>query len=145
MPHRFRNSWVSKLPSGLRDQPGWVFIGTLVALAGLSYLFGFSNSTATQVVSALWLRTWGGLLFISGALVVISTIRANKPLEKLALRVQSISLFVYMVWVLSAISFSRATLTVALCVCLIGLSEIRIAVLKALMRPLPESVRTVAE
>lgn len=145
MPHRLRNSWVNKLPTGLRDQPSQVFTGVLVSLAGLSYLFGLSHSTALQVVSELWLQSWGGLLFIAGVLVVFGTLRANKPLERMALRIQSISLFVYMVWVLSAIPLTRATLTVALCVCLIGLSEIRIAVLKALMRPLPESARTVAE
>lgn len=133
-----KTPWVFRLPPGLREQPAWVFIGTLVAFAGLGYLLGISDSrTLSQVISDDVQRVWGGVLFVAGFLVVYSTIRANKPLEKLALRVQSVALLLYMGWILTAIALSQATLTIALCICLAGLSEIRIAVITVLLRPLP--------
>ncbi len=141
-----KTPWVFRLPPGLREQPAWVFIGTFVALAGLGYLLGISDSsTVTRVVTETVLRVWGGVLFVAGLLVIYSTIRANKPLEKLALRVQSISLLLYMGWIVTAIPVSKATLTVALCICLAGLSEIRIAVIKVLLRPLPPHAQEVGQ
>lgn len=137
--------WVFRLPPGLREQPAWVFIGTLVALVGLSYLLGFSSSSVTLVISELWLRVWGGVLFVAGTLVLLGTIRANKPLEMMALRIQSVCLLLYTVWVISAVGISRATLTIMLCVILVLLSEIRIAVIKVILRPLPPHARGLAE
>lgn len=141
-----KTPWVFKLPLGLREQPGWVFIGTFISLVGLGYLAGLSKSSAvSQVVSETTLQIWGGVLFTAGVLVVYSTIRANKPLEKLALRVQSIALLMYMGWIVTAIPITSATLTIALCVILSGLSEIRIAVIKILLRPLPPHAQEVIE
>jgi hypothetical protein len=135
-----------RLTPGLRDQPAWIFIGTLVALAGLSYLLGIAESTnITRVLDERWLRVWGGFLFVSGGLVVGSTLATNKALERMSLRFLSLGLLVYMGWILTAVPFSRATITVTMCVSLIGLSEIRVAVLKTLLKPLPVRLMGVDE
>jgi hypothetical protein len=121
-----------------------VFIGTLVALGGLSYLLGLSQSSAiAQVLSTGWLRSWGGFLFLAGSLVVGSTVASNKPLERLSLRLLSLSFLVYMGWVLSAVSWDRATITTVMCLALVGAAEVRIAVIKRALKPLPASVRDV--
>jgi hypothetical protein len=137
-------AWVTRLPRGLQEQPAWVFIGTLVALAGLSYLLGLSQSSAVaQVLSDNWIRTWGGFLCASGCLVMISTLLANKPLERLSLRLLSLGLFVYMGWVVTAVSWDQATITSAMSIALIGAAEIRVALIKRILRPIPHNVREV--
>ncbi len=133
-----RRSWVFRLPEGLREQPGWILIGGLCFLAGLSYLLGIAESTAiTRVLSPAWLRVWGGFLGLAGVLVITSTLACNKPLERLSLRLLSLGLMVYAGWILTAVPLSRATMTVVLCISFVGLAEIRVAVLKALFKPLP--------
>lgn len=137
-----RKSWVMRLPRGLREQPAWAYVGILCAVGGLSYMLGVSESTIIQVLDKNWVRAWGGFLFISGMLVVISTVIANRPLEKLSLRFLSLGLWMYMGWVIVAVSFLRATVVIIACTSLIIFSEIRIAVLKILLRPLPDSITT---
>lgn len=127
-----------RLPQGLRDQPAQVYLGTLAAIAGLSYLLGIAESTTiTRVLDAGWLRIWGGFLFVSGALVIWSTWTSTKALERMSLRFLSLGLLVYMGWILAAVPLARATLTVATIMALVGYTEIRVAVIKALLRPLP--------
>ncbi len=135
-----RNSWVMRLPRGLRAQPGWVFIGMLCSITGLSYLSGLAQSTnIARILNENFLRTWGGFLFVSGTLIVGATLAENRPLERLALRFLSLGFFVYTGWILTALPLTRATLTVALCVCLIVLSEIRVAVIKVILKPPPDT------
>jgi len=137
-PGDHNRDWVMRLPLGLRDQPAWVFIGALVALAGVSYLIGIAESTSiTRVLDPTWLRVWGGFQAVSGTLIVVSTVAANKPLERLSLRLLSLGILIYIGWILAAIPLSRAAFTVALCLAFVGLAEIRVAVLKAVLRPLP--------
>lgn len=134
------------LPRGLRDQPAWVFVGTISAFTGLSYLLGFAQSTAiNRVLDPNLLRVWGGFLLFTGTLVVYSTVGATRALERLSLRFLSVGYLVYLGWVLTAAPLNRAMVTTVACVSLIGLAEIRVAVLKAAMKPLPlvvESERT---
>lgn len=133
-----RGSWVMYLPRGLRDQPAWVFIGTLTFLSGLLYVFGFAQSTTlNQVLDADLLRVWGGFEVVAGGLVVYSTVMASRPLERLALRFLSLGLLVYVGWVLTAAPINRAMVTTVTCISLVGLAEIRVAVLKASLKPLP--------
>lgn len=127
-----------RLPRGLRDQPAWVFIGTMCALAGASYLLGIAESTSiTRILDPAVLKVWGGFLFLSGSLVIVSTWLANMPLERLSLRFLSLGLLVYAGWILAVLPLTRAAMTVALCGSLVALAEIRVAVLKALLKPLP--------
>ena len=124
-----------RLPPGLREQPGWIFIGTLCALAGLGYLLGLSESASiTRVMNPIWLHVWGGFLALSGSLLVLSTWTRNKPLERMSLRFLSLGLMVYGSWVLTVLPLAKATMTISLCVALTGLAEIRVGVLKALLR-----------
>lgn len=127
-----------KLPVGVREQPGWLFVGLLFTTVGLSYLFGVSESTTvSQVLGSGGLRLWGGFLSFSGVLVIIGTWNRNLALEKLALRLLSLGLLAYMGWVITIVPISRATFVVALCASFAGLSEIRIATIKAVLKPLP--------
>lgn len=131
--------WILRLPRGLREQPAQLFIGILVGLAGVSYLLGVSQSTVTQAVGATGLRIWGALLALSGFGVVYATVRARPALEKLALRILSTCMFVYAGWLLAVVPLSRLGLTVALVLALVSLSEIRIAVLKVMLRGEPRA------
>jgi hypothetical protein len=127
-----------RLPGGLREQPAWIFIGTLCTLAGLSYLIGLAeSSTITQILDPIWVRTWGGYLCGSGLLVVSSTWMRNVPLERMALRFLSLGFLIYMGWLLAVLPIGKAALTVTMCLALFVLAEIRIAVLTMVMRPLP--------
>lgn len=127
-----------RLPHGLRDQPAQIFIGALFALAGLSYLLGIAESNSiTRVLDPTWLRVWGGFLFLSGVLTVWSTWSVNRPLERMALRFMSLGLLMYIGWILAAVPFARAVITVALVACMIVMSEIRVAVIKVLLRAPP--------
>jgi hypothetical protein len=129
---------VMRLPVGLREQSAWIFIGILCAAAGLSYLTGIAESTSiTRVLNPTWLRLWGGFLLIAGSLVTASTWVSNKPLERLSLRLLSLGLLVYMGWVLAAVPLSRATWAATTCLSMVALSEIRVAVLRAVLRPRP--------
>lgn len=133
--------WVMRLPGGLREQPAWIYIGTLCMLAGLSYLVGIAESTSiTRVLDPVWLRVWGGFLFLSGGLVAGSSWTSSKPLEKMSLRFLSLGLLVYLGWILAVLPPGRAVLTVTLCIALVGLAEIRVAVLTMAMRPMPPLV-----
>lgn len=127
-----------RLPGGLREQPAWIFIGTLCGLAGLSYMIGLAESNSiTQVLDPLWVRVWGGFLFLAGLLVVASTWMRNRPLERMSLRMLSLGFLIYMGWLLTVLPWSRAALTVGMCLSLFVLAEIRVAVLHMAMRPLP--------
>lgn len=138
--------WVLRLPQGLRDQTAWVFIGIMCALAGFSYLLGIAESNAiTQVLEPIWLRVWGGFLFSAGSLVAFSTFVMNRALERFSMRLLSLGMLVYMGWILTAAPLSRATLTVVLCLILVGLAEIRAAVIKVNLRPLPVVITEVSE
>lgn len=128
-----------RLPNGVRDQPAWIFIGFMCAVAGMSYLLGVSqSSTVESVLGSAGLRLWGGYLFLAGVLVAAATWTANKPLERLSLRLLSLGLLLYTCWIVLAVPINRATLTVTLCVGLVGMAEIRVAVLKAVLKPLPK-------
>jgi hypothetical protein len=129
-----RRAWVSRLPTGLRDQPAWVFIGFLIGVVGLTYVAGISESSISRAVGVNGLRVWGAFLMCSGFGVVWATIGASHALERLSLRLLSICLLVYSGWLLTVVSWQRAAMTLALTVVLVLLAEIRVAVLKALMR-----------
>lgn len=142
--NKYGASWVMRLPPGLRNQPGWIFIGTLCFLAGLSYVIGIAESTSvTRVLDQGYLRAWGGTLGVSGLLVVVSTWASNTALERMSLRFLSLSFLVYMGWILVAIPWNRAVFTVIMGLALVVLAEIRVAVLTAVLKPLPVSVREV--
>lgn len=101
-------------------------------------MLGFAQSnTIAKVLDLIWLQLWGGFMFLAGALVVFATIRMNKPLERLSLRFISLGFLVYMGWILAAAPLNRAMVTVVTCISLVGLAEIRVAVLKVAMKPLP--------
>lgn len=122
------NALVLKMPRGFREQPGWIFIGTMCALVGLSYLLGISQSTITAALNPAWLKVWGAGLSLTGATIVYATGMANRPLERLSLRLLAVGLLVYMGWILAVVP-SRATMTVFMCLSLIVTSQIRVAVI----------------
>lgn len=126
--------WTTRLPRGLREQPGWVFIGLLVGLAGVGYLTGLGQSNITEAVGTTGLRIWGGFLALAGFGVVYATMAAKPALEKLALRWLSLCMFVYTGWLMTVAPLSRLAMTTVLVAALIGFCEIRVATLKWLLR-----------
>lgn len=135
-------SWVMRLPRGIREQTGWLFIGAMTAISGLTYLLDFSTSIIAQFVDKIWLQAWGGFLFVTGILLVIATSMANRPLEKLALRFLSLGILIYMGWVVAVAPIDRAAITMFLCVAFMIVAEVRVAVIRILLKPLPDSVAT---
>ena len=129
-----KQQWVSHMPRGLREQPAWVFIGFMVALSGLSFLLGVSQSNITEAIGTAAMRVWGGFLFLSGTGVVTAVLSTRPALEKLALRVLSLCIFVYIGWLLAVVDWRRAVMSAVLGSVLIALCEIRIAVLRSLFR-----------
>ena len=122
-----------RLPAGLRKQPAWVFIGLLIGLAGLSYVGGFTESSVSRAVGTVGLRVWGGVLTFSGFAVVLATLRGRPALEKLALRILSICMAVYGGWLTIVVELNRVVMSTVLVLILIGMAEIRVAVLKMLL------------
>lgn len=123
-----------RLPRGLREQPAWVFIGIMVALVGVSYMTGFTESSISHAIGHRGLQVWGTFLALSGFGVVYATVAGSPVLEKLALRILSLCMLVYTGWLLTAVDFKRAAMTLVLALILVTLAEIRVAVLRALFR-----------
>lgn len=123
-----------RLPRGLREQPAWVFIGSLLFLVGLGYLTGFTHSMIAEAIGQAGLRVWGGILSLSGGLLIAATVLARPAMEKLALRCMSLTLLAYAGYLLTVATYERAAMTVVLAVLLIGLAEFRVMTLKALIR-----------
>lgn len=132
--HKARIPWIMHLPQGLREQPAWVFIGFLIGLVGITYVTGVADSSITMAVGETGLRIWGCFLVFSGFGVVYATVAASPALEKLTLRVLSLCMFVYQGWLLSVVDWRRALMSCVLVLVLISLAEIRVAVLKTLLR-----------
>ncbi len=129
-----RPSFLLRLPAGLREQPGWVFIGLMIALVGLGYATGFTESAIVRAVGETGMRVWGWSLLISGGLVVVGTIRAGVALEKLALRVLTCNMIVYGGWLLSITSARKAAMTLGLALLLAVTAELRVLQLRALIK-----------
>lgn len=135
---------ITRLPRGLRDQPAWVFIGSLLFLVGLTYLTGFTESVISKAIGDMGLRVWGGILMTCGGGLVWATVASRPALEKLALRATSLTLVAYTGYLLTVTDFQRAAMTVVLSVLLIGLAEFRVLTLTALIRQ-SEEFRQVME
>lgn len=124
---------IMRVPRGLREQPAWVFIGVLLALSGLSFAVGFTESMVAQAIGELGLRVWGSALTLSGVLLVAAVVKAKPALEKLALRTMTCTLMAYMGYLLLVAPFKRTVMSVVLTLILCGLAEFRVSHLKALM------------
>lgn len=123
-------AWVTKLPKGLREQPGWVFIGVLVALTGVSFLTGLSTSVVTQAIGHTGLRLWGSFLALSGLLTAIASWRGKPSLEKMALRWLAFSVLAYVLWLVTVVPIERSLMSFMLGIILAVMAEIRVAFIK---------------
>ncbi len=136
---------IMRMPRGLREQPAWVFIGSLLSLVGLSYVSGFTESVISQAIGEFGLKVWGGFLLAAGILLVTATIKAKPALEKLALRAMTLTLLTYTGYLLTVTSFKRAAMTVVLAILLSGLAEFRVLHLKSLITRSTEVARQLGE
>lgn len=132
-PTAVKPPWVLWLPPGVRERPSWVFIGTLVALTGLTYVFGLTTSSIALVIGAVGLKIWGGILSASGFGVIVATVRNNPAFEKLALRFMSLSIFAYVAWIITAVGIGRAAMTLVFGAFLITSCEIRSAFIRLML------------
>lgn len=133
-------SWVLKLPRGLREEPGWVFIGFLVTIGGVGFLTGAATSAVQNAIGTSGLRTWGGALMVVGMLVMWATIRHVPASEKLALRLLELCLLGYVGWLLTVVPLEQSAMSVLLAIVLIGLSEIRVGFLKVIINYGPDEL-----
>lgn len=109
----------------------------MCALVGMSYLVGISQSMITQALNPTWLKVWGAGLCVTGVTIVVATAKANRPLERLSLRLLAVGLLVYMGWILTVVP-EKSAMTVFLCLGLIACSQIRVAVIGILFDRPPE-------
>lgn len=123
-------SWVARLPPGLREQTGWIFIGLMVTLVGLGYATGLTTSAVQQAIGGIGLRVWGGFLATSGTLVIWATLKQIAAHEKLALRLLACCLGAYACWLPIVVPWRNASMTIILSIVLIVLAEIRVGFLK---------------
>jgi hypothetical protein len=126
-------SWVLNMPRGLREQPGWVFIGMMVSLSGIGFATGATTSAVNIAIGDVGLRVWGGILALVGALVVWATIHHVPAHEKLSLRLLALAIVGYVAWLLTVVPFSQASMAIVLATILIGLCEIRVGFLKIII------------
>ncbi len=134
-----RRSWVSRLPLGIQEQAGWLFIGILFFLSGLTYALGISESTVvTKAIGPTPLHFWGVGLAFGGGLLSYAIIRSRIVMERLALRFSSISILVFLGFVIVSVPVINAVFSVALGSSLVLLMEIRAAVIKDLLRVAPK-------
>lgn len=145
MRGQHRKPLMMRIPVGLREQPAWVFIGILFLSSGVGYLTGFTESNITHALGATGLRVWGGVLTLSGMLLIVATLRARPALEKLALRILTCNLIAYAGWLLAIVPIRRATTTVILSTALILIAEVRVLHLKLLIRSAEEIRRETHE
>lgn len=135
-------TWVMRLPRGVREQPGWVFIGLMSTVTGISYLTGLASSASiTSILNPVFVRAWGGFLLLAGVLVAVSTAISNRPLERLSLRLLSLGIIIYLGWILTVVPLSRSMVVLTLGASLAGLCEVRIAFLKSKMTKIPKRYR----
>lgn len=128
-------SWVMRLPRGLAEQSGWIFIGALIFLVGLGYLTGLTTSAVQEAIGTGGLRVWGGFLAFCGAFVVWATLKQNAAHEKLALRLLSMCLIAYGAWLPLVVPWRNASMAIILSLILVVLAEIRVGFLKLNLSP----------
>lgn len=129
---------MSRVPVGVQLNGGWLLVGTIMFMSGLGFASGVTESTTiTKLMGDTAIHVWGGVLMTSGALLGVAIWFSRVALEKLALNLMSIALSVYGAWLAAAVPFSRTGLTITLLIIFVGLAQIRVAVLRRLLRPLP--------
>ena len=126
-------SWVVRLPRGLREQPGWIFIGFMVFLVGLGYVTTVTTSTVEDAIGDRGLQGWGFFLMVTGVLVVYATWTAKPALEKMSLRWLVFALLAYTTWLMTVVDLSRAAMTLVLSSILIVSAEIRVGYIKVFL------------
>ncbi len=126
-------SWVMRLPRGLREQPGWVFIGIMIALAGFSYATGFASSAIQLSIGGLGLQLWGSFLMFTGTLVSYSAWVGKPVLEKMALRWLAFALLAYCSWLALQVPLSLGVMAYTMSFILTVLAEIRVGCLKMIL------------
>lgn len=122
--------WVMRLPRGVRERPSWVFIGSILALVGLTYALGVSQSNVAEAIGSAGLRVWGGILSASGVGIIVATFYNAVAFEKLAQRFAQISILAYVAYVCISVDLTRAAMTLAFGAILLMTCEIRVAFLK---------------
>lgn len=123
------------MPPGVTNNPSWIFIGVLFTLSGVGILAGVTSENAiSEALAPLVRQLWGAFLLIGGVLMVATTIHPDLLLERLTLRVMSITFVTYAGWAL-AVAGLRAIMTLLMCLVLWAVFEVRIAVIRQILSP----------
>lgn len=129
-----RMPWILRLPAGVRNNPAWIFIGSFFMISGFTLVTGVGGSpTVKAVLPPYFMNIWGALILLGGGGLIYATIKADILLERLLLRTLSISLVVYLVWIIGAAGIGRSIVSTALGLTLVVIFEIRVAVIKQLI------------
>lgn len=127
--------WIMRLPRGVRERPSWVFIGSILALVGLTYALGISQSRVAESIGGIGLKAWGSILCASGVGIIVATFKNAVAFEKLAQRFAQLSILAYVAYVSISVDITQAAMTLALGAILLATCEIRIAFLNLQLNP----------
>lgn len=131
-----RNTWIFRMPEWARRNPLGIFIAILMIFTGTLYATDLATSTViTKSLDPIGLRIWGSSLAFGGIVKLYGNVAYDYPLEKLGCRFISLSVVIYALWVMASVGL-RGTTTVALCLILAITLEIRVAVIKLILRPI---------
>lgn len=114
----------------------WV---ALMAFSGLSIATRTAEPQRIRDLlhPAVLLQVWGGLLTAASAALFWAMLRTNLPLEKMGLRFLNVLLLIYAAWVAVAAGIDGIA-TVVICATLALFCEMRVAAIRAAIRPLPQ-------
>lgn len=137
--------WLHYIPEGPRSQPVTIPLATICFISGLSAAFGVvkPGDSVQSIMPEYFVRTWGVVLCIATLAWVWGIIKNDMPSEKLGLRLFAFSLVSYVVAIFASLGTHLTTGAIVsgiLCLWFVVWAEVRVAVIKAFIKPwtLPE-------
>lgn len=128
--------WILYLPTSFQANPLGLAIALMLFIAGLVYLImgAPAGSIAMLLDSPILLRIWGFVLCAASAILATGIFNSTLETEKLGLRLLSLALFVFGLWLVLAVGAVGA-ISMAMCLLIVFFCQLRIGVIKELQNP----------
>lgn len=146
MHRKRRKPWILCLPISFQANPLGLILALMFFIVGLTYALGTAHpgNIADLLNSPTWLRLWGASLCVATGTLAQGIYASNLETEKLGLRLLSLTLVVFALWILLAVGVTGA-LSVAMCGLVIFFCQLRIGVIKQIQHPWIPSRHTKAD
>jgi hypothetical protein len=137
--------WLRYIPEGPRSQPVTIPLATLCFMSGVSAAAGVvkASDPVQSIMPEYFVRGWGVVLCIATLAWVWGVVKNDMPSEKVGLRLFALSLVSYVVAIFASsgrhITLGALVIGI-LCLWFVVWAEVRVAVIKAFIKPwqLPE-------